>query len=84
MCICKDIGEMKRNVEIRWEQHSDINEMSEPSRHLKINPTHIFTLKVLMTERINNSVRKNLEASFIALRRPSLNEKIDAKKLILF
>ena len=75
---------MKRNVEIRWEQHSDINKMFESSRHLKINPTHTFTLKVLMTERINNSVRKNLEASFIALRRPSLNEKIDAKKLLLF
>ena len=58
--------------------------MSEPSRHLKSNPTHAFTWKVLMTEPINNSVRKNLEASFIALRRPSLNEKIDAKKLLLF
>ena len=29
-------------------------------------------------------VRKNLETSFIALSRTSLNDQIDAKKLLLF
>ena len=45
ICTCKEnyIGETKRNVEIRWEEHSDINKISEPSRHLKSNPTHAFT-----------------------------------------
>ena len=37
-----------------------------------------------MTAPINDRARKNLEASFIALSRPSLNEQIDAKKLLLF
>ena len=37
-----------------------------------------------MTASINDRVRKNLEASFIAVSRPSLNEQIDAKKLLLF
>ena len=83
---CKEnyIVENKRHVEIRWGEHSDINKRSEPSRHLKSNPTHVFTWKVLMTGPINDRVRRNLEASFIVLSRPSLNEKIDAKKLLLF
>ena len=33
---------------------------------------------------INDRVRKNFEASFIALSRQSLNEQIDSKKLLLF
>ena len=45
---------------------------------------HAFTWKVLMTAPINNSVRENLEASFIALSRPSLNEtEIYVRKLLL-
>ena len=68
---------MKRNVEIRWGDHSDINKIPEPSRDLKRNPTHAFTWNVLMVAPINERVRKNLEASFITLSRPSLNEQID-------
>ena len=45
---------------------------------------HAFTSKVLIAGPINDRVRKNLEASFIALSRPSLNEHIDSKKLLLF
>ena len=86
VCTCKEnyIGEAKWNVEIWWDERSDINKISEPSRHLKSNPMHAFTWKVLMTASINDRVRKNLEASFIAVSRPSLNEQIDAKKLLLF
>ena len=85
-CTSKEnyIGETKRNVEIRREEHSDINKISEPSRHLKSNPTLAFTWKVLMAAPINDRDRKNLEVSFIALSRPSLNEQIDPKKLLLF
>ena len=69
ICTWKEsyIGETKRNVEIRWEEHSNTNKISEPSRHLKSNLTHAFTWKVLMDAPINDRVRKNLEASFIAL-----------------
>ena len=86
ICTYKEnyVGETKRYVEIRWEEHSDINKISEPSRHLKSNPTHTFTWKVLMAAPINDRVRKNLEASFIALSRLSLNEQIDPKKPHLF
>ena len=37
------------------------------------------TWRVLMTAPVNDRVRKNLEVSFIALSRPSLNVQIDAK-----
>ena len=37
-----------------------------------------------MAAPINDRVRKNLGAPFIALSRPSLNEQTDAKKLLLF
>ena len=36
-----------------------------------------------MTAPIDDRVRKNLEVSFIVFSRPSLNEQIDAKKLLL-
>ena len=74
----------KQNVESWLEEHSDINKTSGPSRHLKSNPTHAFTWNVLMTAPINDGVRKNLEAPFIARSGPLLNEKIDSKKLLLF
>ena len=71
---CKEnyIGETKRNVEIRWEESSDINKTSEPSRHLKSDPSHAFTWNVLMTAPKSYRVMENLEASFIALSQPSL------------
>ena len=56
-----------------------MNKISESSRHLKSNPTHAFSLNVLMAAP-NDLLRKNLEASFIALSRPYLNEQIDSKK----
>ena len=37
-----------------------------------------------MAAPVHNSMRKNLEASFIALGRPSMNEQINSKKLLLF
>ena len=77
-------GETKRNIEIRWENHLDINKISEPSRYLKSNLTHAFRWKVLITATINDRIRKNLDPSFIALSRTSLHEQIDAKKLLLF
>ena len=37
-----------------------------------------------MAAPINDSVRKNLVASFIAISRLSLNEQTDSKKLLFF
>ena len=51
------------------------DKISEPSRYLKSNPVHAFTWKVIVTAPINDHMRKNLEPSFVALSRPSLNEQ---------
>ena len=62
ICACEEsyTGETKLNVEIRWGEHSEINKVSEPSRHLKRNPTHVFSWKVLMAAPLNDCVRKDL------------------------
>ena len=48
------------------------------------NPDHVFQWKVLMSVPINICKRKNLEAFYIAVKYPTLNEQKDSKKLTLF
>ena len=86
VCSCGDkyIGETKRNVEIRFSEHNDPRKKSEPAKHLQCNLDHIFTWKILMSASLNIRTRKNLEASWIALSHPTLNNQIESKKLILF
>ena len=50
---------MKRNEMLRFDRKNIQILISESSRHLKGNPTHAFTQKVLMTAPINDRVRKN-------------------------
>ena len=85
-CTCGGsyIGETKRNVEVRWQEHNDPRGNSEPAKHLYQNPTHSFTWRVFMNAPQNTRVRKNLEASVVALHRPSLNNQVETKKLTLF
>ena len=63
---------------------TDIHKISDTSIHLKNDQTHSFTRKVLISASINDCVRKNIEASFLAVSRQSLNEQIDSKILLLF
>ena len=48
------------------------------------NPTHSFTWKVLLPASSIRRIRENVEASIIALKRTSLNERDESKKLLLF
>ena len=48
-CDIQDVGETARNLETRVEEHADITKTSEPARHIKSNPYHIFTFKPLCT-----------------------------------
>ena len=86
VCSCQEsyIGEAVRNVEIRWQEHEDTQKNSELAKHLKNNPPHSFTWKVLLPASSIRRIRQNMEASIIALKRPSLNERVDSKKLSLF
>lgn len=61
----------------------DIIKISESLVHLKRNPTQVFKWNVLMNDPSNDRVWKNLDASFTGLSRPSLNEQIYSKKLLL-
>ena len=78
------MGETVRNVEFRWQEHEDKQKDSEPAKYLKNNATHSFTWKVLLPASSIRHIRQNMEASIIALKQPSLNERVESKKLLLF
>ena len=65
----------KRNVINRWNEPENPNKDSEPAKHLFQNIDYFFQWKVLMSAPANNCKRKNLEAFFIAVKHPTLNEK---------
>ena len=86
VCSCQEsyIGETVRNVEIRWKEYEDTQKDSEPAKHLKNNPTHSFIWNVLLPVSSIRRIRQNMEASMIALKRPSLNERFESKKFFSF
>ena len=86
VCSCQEsyIRETVRNVEIRWQELENAQENSEPTNHLKNNPTHSFIWKVLLPASSIRRIRQNMEASMIALKQPSFNERAESKKLLLF
>ena len=57
------------------ERTQNINKDSEPAKHLREYHTHAPN---------DTRTRKNIEASVIALKRPSLNDQLDSQRLILF
>ena len=76
------IGETKRNAEVRWNEHNNPTKSSEPSKHLRSNINHYFTWAVISNAPKNAKTRKNLEASYIALWKPDLNEQKDFERLV--
>ena len=86
ICTCSKtyIGETKRNVETRWNEHNNPNKNSEPAKHIRHNPDHHFTWKVILNAPLNKQLRKYLEASVIARKRPEINDQIESYKLVLF
>ena len=83
-CNVKYIGETERNAVTRWAEHDNRNKSSEPARHLKLNPQHKFEWKIICRAPKRDKDRKNLEACFIALKKPSLNNKVESNCLVLF
>ena len=84
LLVKSHIGETKKKIEIRWQNHEYTQKDSEPTKHLKNNPTHSFTWKVLLPASSIRRSRQNMEASIIALKVPSLNERVEYKTLLLF
>ena len=83
-CHSRYIGETKHNAEIRWNERNNPTKSSEPSKHLRSNIDHYFTWTVISNAPKNAKTRKNLEASYIALWKPDLNEQKDFERLVLF
>ena len=73
-CGSRYIGETRRNVEVKWNEHNNPTKSSEPSTHLRSNISHCFKWAVISNAPKIVKTRKNLEASYIALWKPSLNE----------
>ena len=70
---------------MRLEEHNNPNKKSEPAKHLKINKDHSFTWKIL-SKTYKNDTHKGriLEAFFIKLNMPTLNNQMDYYQLRLF
>lgn len=86
-CTCGEeyIGETKRNAQDRWAEHENVdNRGSEPAKHLKKNNGHHFNWIILSKAPSGERDRKNLEAYFIILEKPSLNNQVKFNDLILF
>ena len=86
LCSCGEdyVGETKKNVSVCYDEHNKPSKKSKPATHLKRNIDHYFTWRILCNVPSNARTRKNIEAFFIAIMRPSLNEQTDSDVLILF
>ena len=86
ICSCESIylGQKKRNVEVRYLEHNHPSGKSEPSKHLHQNINHVFNWSVICSAPKSDRAWKNLEAFYIALMRPNLNEQCDSNVLTLF
>ena len=77
-CGAKYVGETQRNFSVRIEEHFDITKVSEPARHPDLNTRDTHSHGILSP---GNTI---LEALFIALKIPELNEKLLAHSIHLF
>ena len=86
VCSCVEtyIQETIRNVEIRWNKHNMPSEKSNPSKHSNNNITHHFSWSVFCNPPVKMFTCKSLEAYFIMLLKPTLNDQIESDLLDLF
>ena len=76
VCICGEtcIGETVRNVETRWKEHNTPSDKSNPSEHINNHLDHIFTWSIICNAPTKKLKRKIIEAYFIAINKPTLND----------
>ena len=78
------VGETEKNVEKRSSEHNHPTEKTESGRHLPNNIGHLFRWEILMPAPKDKRTHTNLEAFFIAVQKPSLNEQVKSNILHLF
>ena len=82
-CVSRYIVEARRNAELRWNEQNKATKSSEPSKHFRSNIDHCFPWAMISNPPKNVKTVKNLEASYIALWKPDLNEQRDFEILVL-
>ena len=85
-CQCGEdyVGETIRNTTTSWSEHNNPTHKSDPAQHIKNHIGHLFDWSILCNAPSNNQIRKSLEALFIGIIKPSLNEQTDFDRLTLF
>ena len=78
------IGDTVRNVEVRWGELNNSTKLSNSSKHIEDNVDHTFHWLVLARSPTNTFKLKVLEAYYIVLEKPPLNDQIDPDRLNLF
>ena len=74
-CGVDYIGETVRNLAVRIAEHSNPAHTSEPAKHLRENPSHAFTWRVLSSAQTFHK-RRIVEGLMIQQFRPSLNKQV--------
>ena len=85
-CQCGEdyVGETIRNTATRSSEHNNPTRKSEPAQHMKNHIEHLFDWSILCNAPSNNQIRKNHEALFIGIMKPSLNQQTNFDRLTLF
>ena len=65
------VGETERNCLTRWREHNDPTHKSEPARHINSHVEHEFEWSIICHASDKKHLRKNLEALFIGVIKPS-------------
>ena len=70
-------GETVRNAKIQWNEHEDKNSKSEPSKHLKENPTQRFTWNIISKAPEYFWKHRVLKTYFVKTICPTFNEQLE-------
>ena len=82
-CGVDYIGETRRNVEVRVDEQSNPSNDSEPARHLRENPAHSFSWRLLCTAQSFHK-RRIIEGLMSQQWSPSLNKQVHSYVAKLF
>ena len=75
---------LEKPLEILQRVSPNTTHKSEPAQHIKNHIGHLFDWSILCNAPSNNQIRKNLEALFIGIIKPFLNEQTNFDRLRLF
>ena len=83
VCSCGEsyIAETVIHVEVGWGGHNNPTKVSNPLKYIKDNVDHTFHWSVLARAPTNTFQRKVLEAYYIVLEKPTLNDQLEPNKL---